>query len=104
MWRIYGVCREMVVRVHRLVVEIAPQDPALADQLNRSSNRVKDNVAEGAGVRGGNRRVHYQRAIGSTYEARSQIETAVDKGYVDSDPVAVDQLDHIAATLYKIVK
>ena len=102
MLRIYGTCREMVVRVKTLVDQIKEFDPKLADELSRSSLSVKNNVAEGCGVRGGNRRVHYERARGSAIEARGQIETAADFGYIEFDATADDQLDHIAAVMWKL--
>jgi four helix bundle protein len=92
----------MVVRVHRLVEMIREHDPDLARQLKDSSRSTKDNIAEGCGVMGGNRRVHYLRARGSALEARGQIETAVDLGYIEPDPIADDQLDHISALMYKL--
>jgi hypothetical protein len=52
MLRIYEVCRQMVIRVHRLVEIIKQHDPKLADQLNPSSRSVKDAVAEGSGLSG----------------------------------------------------
>ena len=104
MLRIYDVCRQMVIRVHRHVEVIREKDPTLAAQLSRSSRSVKDNVAEGCGVTGGNRRVHYLRARGSALEARGQLETAVDFGYIELDPIADDQLDHISAVMYKLTR
>ena len=53
---------------------------------------------------GGNRRVHYLRARGSAMEARAQLETAVDLGYIDFDAIADDQLDHISAVMYKLTR
>jgi four helix bundle protein len=94
----------MVIRVHRLVEIIKQHDPKLADQLARSSRSVKDAVAEGSGLWGGNRRLHYGRAGGSALEARGQLETEVDFGYIEFDPIADDQLDHIAAVMWKLTR
>jgi hypothetical protein len=65
---------------------------------------VKDAVAEGSGLWGGNRRLHYGRAGGSALEARGQLETAVDFGYIEFDSIADDQLDHIAAVMWKLTR
>jgi hypothetical protein len=50
------------------------------------------------------RRLHYGRARGSALEARGQIETAADFGYIEFDPIADDQLDHISAVMWKLTR
>jgi four helix bundle protein len=72
--------------------------------LRRACKSVKDNVAEGSGVSGGNRTVHYRRALGSARETRSNLETAVDCGYIGFDAELDDQLDHIIAVMVKLTR
>lgn len=92
------------MRVDAVVGEIAVHDPDQAKQLRRACKSVAYNVAEGSGMSGGNRRVHYERALGSARETRMNLELAAACGYLPFDPALDDQLDHIIAVLVKVTR
>jgi four helix bundle protein len=105
MLRIYDVCLEMVRVVRPLGDAIGVHDRDLARQLRRSSTSVPLNVAEGSGVRGGNRRTRYETALGSAREALATLEVAEAVGYLDAvDDSVRNRFDHIIATLVKLVR
>jgi four helix bundle protein len=84
---------------------IARFDRDQARQLRRSSVSVVLNVAEGSGVRAGRRRQSYEVALGEARETRANLQAAEGAGYlrtVDAD--LRDHLDHIIATLVKVVR
>jgi four helix bundle protein len=63
------------------------------------------NVAEGAGSRGGNRRLRYENALGSARETLSNLECSEAAGYIA--PLTVEQrgrFDHIIGTLVMVVR
>ena len=105
MLRIYDTCVEMVAAVRFKAEAIGKFDRDLARQVKRASCSVPLNVAEGSGVRGGNRRLRYETALGSARETRAGLQVAVAAGYLASlDRNLDDQLDRIIATLVKLVK
>lgn len=63
------------------------------------------NLGEGAGEVAGSRTRHYRIALGSMYEVRAGVETAVALGYVsDVDQALADRIDHVCATLFKLTR
>ena len=105
MLRIYGVCLEMVREVRPYAEAIGMHDRDLARQLRRSSASVALNVSEGSGSRGGQRRNRYDTALGSARETRTNLEVAEALAYVGGvDEALRDHLDHIIATLVKLVR
>jgi len=64
---------------------IARRNRDLADQLTRAATSVALNLEESNGVRGGNRRVHRERALGSLYECKGAVRCAVALGYVERE-------------------
>lgn len=105
MLRIYDVCLEMVRGVRPMIDAIGTFDRDQARQLRRSAVSVPLNIAEGSGVRGGNRRVRYETALGSARETRANLQVAVAAGYLETlDRALDDQLNHIIGTLVKLVK
>jgi hypothetical protein len=61
-------------------------------------------AAEGSDVRGGHRRQHYDRALGSARETRDAAEEAVEERWAPYDAELDDELDHIIAVLVKNVR
>ena len=105
MLRIYGVCLEMVREVRPYADRVARFDRDQARQLRRSSVSVVLNVAEGSGVRAGRRRQAYEIALGEVRETLANLEAAEGAGYVGNVDAALrDRLDHIIATLVKLVR
>jgi four helix bundle protein len=105
MLRIYPVCIEMVRQVRPYVERIARHDRDLARQLRKSCTAVPLNVAEGSGLRGGLRRQSYDHALGEARETLANLEAAEAIGYLPSlDAGLRERLDHIIATLVKLVR
>ena len=105
MLRIYGVCLEMVREVRPYADRVARFDRDQARQLRRSSVSVVLNVAEGSGVRAGRRRQTYDIALGEARETLANLQAAEGAGYLSSVDAALrDHLDHIIATLVKLVR
>ena len=63
------------------------------------------NLSEGSGSRGGTRRERYQNALGSARETGACLDVAVALGYVEAvDAVVAARLDHVRATLFKVLR
>ena len=84
--------------------EIAKHDADLARQMRRAASSIALNVAEACSASAGNERARQLTALGSTRETRACLEVGDAFGYVAVDAVAVDRLDRIAATLFKLTR
>ena len=105
MLRIYSVALEVARDAAVAARTIAQRDNDLSRQLRRAAASVPLNLAEGAGVSGGNRRLRYATALGSAREVLACLETAHMMGYcgtVDADTRS--RLDHVIGTLVRIVR
>ncbi|MCZ7687069.1 MAG: four helix bundle protein [Sandaracinaceae bacterium] len=104
--RVYSLARQLVRAVHALLPRIAERSRDLADQVDRSSRSVAANIAEGEHRHDGNGRQRFKTAYGSARETRAHLEMAVDVGLLREAEVAsaVDLADHIAASLYKLLR
>src|SRR5690242_19248005 len=78
----------MVDRVAGLLVGVQKRDRPLADQIRRAAQSVVLELAEGEQVRGGNQRLHFERAAGSNAEMRAGLRMAARWGYVDRSQAA----------------
>jgi len=88
-----------------LVSQIEAHDRDLARQLRRAASSIALNTSEGSGCSGGTRRERYRNALGSARETGACIDVAQALGYVDEvDPTLLDALDHIRATLFRVVR
>jgi four helix bundle protein len=88
-----------------LVSQIEAHDRDLARQLRRAASSIALNTSEGSGCSGGTRRERYRNALGSARETGACIDVAQALGYVDEvDPTLLDTLDHIRATLFRVVR
>ena len=102
MLRIYSFIIETLRKIAPLVKRIAKHDPDLARQVRRAANSIALNTAEGMGVSGGNEKLRFRTALGSTQETRAGLDIAEVHGYVEVDAQLRDDLDRIAATLYRL--
>jgi four helix bundle protein len=103
--RIYIVIIEIVREVRPVAERIGRHDRDLARQLKRASVAVALNVAEASDTRGGRRRNTYEIALGEARETRACLEAAEAIGYVPKiAPELLDRLDHVIATLVKVVR
>jgi four helix bundle protein len=63
------------------------------------------NTSEGCGVQGGNARQRFATALGSAREVETALRVAQAFGYVASlDATLLDELDHIRAVLWKVMR
>jgi len=97
----------MVIELARPIVEaIGRKDRNLGSQVRQALSSVALNVAEGAGVAGGNARLRFQSALGSLYEARAGMRVALAWGYVlaASCREALAASDRLGARLYALAR
>lgn len=105
MLAIYTVILETIRRMSPTMRRIERCDRDLGRQLRRAASSVALNVAEGMFSRGGNQAARYHSALGSARETLACIEVAIAMGYLASaDPVVIDQLRRIVATLVRLVQ
>ena len=82
---------------------LARHDPKLVDQIRRAGTSVANNLAEGSGRRGADRRHLYRIAYGSFREVRAAFDVAVALGLVDAPPASV-LTDRLGAILYRLTR
>ena len=99
MLRIYRDCVEMVADVGR----VDGLDRDHRRQLQRAALSVALNVAEGAGVRAGNRRLRYETALGSAREVLANLECAEALGASELQERTRQRLDKIIGTLVRVL-
>ena len=95
------VCRD----ASRIAKQIEKHDSSLANQLRRCASSVPLNLREGSGSSGGNRRLRYHTALGSSGEVLACYDTAEAMGYIDpvgSEPR--DRVDHVIGTLVNVLR
>ena len=104
MLRIYAVVLEMVAGAAGIAEQIERRDTDLARQMRRAAASVALNTAEGMGSLGGHKRQRYQTALGSAREVMACVDVAKAMRYVgDVDAAILDQMDHVVATLSRLV-
>ena len=104
-FRIYDDALEAVrlVRPYRIAIE--KEDPDQARQLRRSSKSIPYNIAEAYGGRGKNQKARLADALTSARETWANLDVAVADGIIDAiDPVLLDRLSKVIATLVKLVR
>ncbi len=103
MLRIYPFILETLKMIAPLLRQIEKRDFDLAKQLRRAASSIALNTAEAVGVRGGNERLRFLTALGSTQEVRACLDVAETFDYVETiNDLLRDRLDRIAATLYRL--
>ena len=96
-----------IVELVRPTIEIvARHDRDLASQLRRALSSIALNVAEGFGTKAGNRRLRFDTARGSLYEAVAGIRIAAAWGHigVENSSAALAALDRLGALLYGVAR
>jgi four helix bundle protein len=103
--RIYETSLAAVAEVTALAKDVQQRDPDLARQIRRASTSVPLNIAEGVHSRGGNQAARFQTAMASARETMAGLEVSVAAGYLGPSRTteALDKLDHVVATLWKLV-
>jgi four helix bundle protein len=104
MLRIYDVALAMIREVRPLYRVMKANDPDLARQMRRAASSVVLNLAEGSGVRGGNRKLRYETALGSARETWACIDTAAAWDDVDDVAGVRARLNEIIGTLVRITR
>ena len=104
MLRIYGVVLEMAGEAAGLAERIERRDRDLARQLRRAAASVALNTMEGMSSTAGHKRERYQTALGSAREVMACADVARAMRYVaDIDAKVLDRMDHVIATLTRLV-
>jgi four helix bundle protein len=105
MLRIYTTVIDVLRALRPVVAQIEMHDRDLARQLRRAAASTALNLSEGSGSRGGTRRERYQNALGSARETGACLDVAVAVGYIEAvDAVVAAKLDHVRATLFKVLR
>ena len=105
MLRIYSVVLEMVADAARIAESIERRDADLARQMRRAAASVALNVGEGMGNTSGHKRQRYQTALGSAREVIACVDVAKAMRYVGAvDGAALDRMQHVVATLIRLVR
>ncbi len=105
MLRIYAVVLEMVGDAAAIAEQIERRDGRdLARQMRRAAASVALNTAEGSANTAGHKRQRYQTALGSAREVMACVDVAKAMRYVvDVDAAVLDRMDHVIATLTRLV-
>ena len=104
MLRIYAVVLLMVADVARIIEQIARHDRDLARQARTALSSVALNAAEGMGNTAGHKRERYQTALGSAREVLCCVQVAQASRYIGKvDAAVLDRIDHVIATLVRLV-
>lgn len=83
----YKVAKDLVVEVYKLQRKFPREELyALGDQIRRSASSVTSNIAEGSGRNSYREKIHFiEIAFGSMTESFSQLQIAVELGYISED-------------------
>ena len=93
-------CHELAVQFYRRV-RVKQLPSSLKGQLQRASSSVALNLSEGWGrATDADRRKFYQIALGSIRECQSIVQLE----YEMFDTKEIDLLDHLAASVFKLIK
>ena len=104
MLRIYDVILDVLRELRPVIGHIEAHDLALGKQLRRCATSMALNTAEGSGCYGGTQRQRYRDALGSARETGACLEAADALGYCPLDAALRDRIEHIAATLVRVVR
>ncbi len=101
MLRIYDTVIALLKLLGPVFDKIAERDPDLARQGRRAASSIALNIAEGAGVRAGNRRSRYRTALGSALEVRAVLDIAEALGMVVVSAEIREMLRNVVGVLVK---
>ena len=104
MLRIYWDALEVIRLLQPILERVKLRDPNLADQCDRASTAVPLHIAEGGGLRGGNRRLRYSTALSEARETWSCCDVIETKSLARIDPEIRERLNKIIGTLVNIVR
>ena len=101
---VHETALQLITEIKPLLASIARHDRNLANQLRRAATSVCLNIAEGEYSDPGTKRARFRSAAGSAGETRSALRVAMAWDYVKGQRVldALDQLDRVIATLWKL--
>ncbi len=88
MFHAYEASNNAIRKLGPLLPRIARYDKDLARQLRRAGASEHMNLAEGNGLKDGNRRLRFRTAIGSAREVIAGLEVAMAYGYLSQDETA----------------
>ena len=100
----YQVALEVVGELRPIVEQIRKHDATLAKQLVDAASSTVQNLAEGMGHRGGNRRLKWEVAFGEAGEVEGSLDLARAWGYVVDDRVAREKLGRLLALCWGLTK
>lgn len=97
----YQRAKEMVKEVYGLLKKFPREEQyALCNQLRRASTSVTSNIAEGTNRQTYPDKIHFlEIAYGSLMEVDSQMDVALDLGYITTA-----ELEHLEETIIGVVK
>ena len=97
---------EVIHLLRPIVAAVAKHDRSLAEQIRRAATSCSLNLSEGNARTAGNRRAHFESALGSARETRTGLHGAVAWGYVAASTVAEAdrRLDGVAAQTFKLAR
>ena len=99
----YKVAKDLVVEIYKLQKTFPREELfALGDQIRRSASSITSNIAEGSGRNSYKEKIHYlEIAFGSMTESFSQLQIAVELGYISDDDIESirPQFNRVAALL-----
>jgi len=100
----YEVALEVVGELRPLVEQIRKYDANLAKQLVDAASSTVQNLAEGMGHRGGNRRLKWEIAFGEANEIKGSLDVARAWGYVLDDHSVREKLGRLLALCWGLTK
>ena len=99
----YKVAKDLVVEIYKLQKTFPREELfALGDQIRRSASSITSNIAEGCGRNSYKEKNHFiEIAFGSMTESFSQLQIAVELGYISDDDIESlrPQFNRVAALL-----
>ena len=97
---------ELVRTLAPLCKRLARHDPKLVDQVKRAATSIANNIAEGAGRVGRDRRHLARVAYASAAEVAASLRVAVAWGYIADDDIApaLAQLDRVRALTWGLAR
>ncbi len=100
----YQVALEVVGELRPIVEQIRKHDANLAKQLVDAASSTVQNLAEGMGHRGGNRRLKWEIAFGEANEVKGSLDLGRAWGYVVDDQEVRNKLGRLLALCWGLTK
>ncbi len=104
MLRIYEDIIALVSELAGDIERIERRDADLARQLRRAASSIALNTMEGGGLRGGNRRLRYESALGSLREVTAVLDVAEALRMIGRREEVRERMDKVAATLFRLTR